>query len=207
MENTHKTVSEKTNQRWWLFILLSVAGIGVFASSIYFLIFPTGYQGGRNPFYGITFLFSREGWDLIHLWTGLAMILVVFIHIAVHWRWVITMAYRCVKPQTCEVGTKSKRAQYNLVLDLIAAVSFLLVTASGIYLMFAPSRSSASLTPIIIFDWYTWDVIHTWSGITMFISVLLHLEVHWVWIVNVTRKILGLRLREQKLKLDGVKNA
>ena len=206
MENKLRFVSEKTNQRWWLFALLNLIGIGVLASSIYFLVFPAGYQGGRNPYYGITVLFNREEWDLIHLWTGLGMILVVFVHIAVHWKWIKTMALRCVKPQICEVGTKNKRAQYNMLLDLIAAVSFILVSVSGIYLMFAPSRSSASFAPVFIFDWYAWDVIHTWSGIAMFISVFLHLEIHWGWIVNVTRKILGLRLREQKLQLEGVKN-
>ena len=206
MENTQKIVSEKTNQRWWLFALLTVIGFGVLASSIYFLAFPAGYQGGRNPFYGVTVLFNREGWDLIHLWTGLAMILVVFVHIGVHWKWIKTMAVRCVKPKICEVGTKNKRAQYNIILDLIAAISFILVSASGIYLMFAPSRSSASLATVFIFDWYAWDVIHTWSGIFMFISVFLHLEIHWGWIVNVTRKIFGLRLREQNLQLEGVKN-
>lgn len=206
MEIEKVSVSEKTNQRWWLFAMLTMIGIGVLASSIYFLAFPAGYQGGRNPYYGIIILFNREGWDLIHLWTGLGMILVVLVHIAVHWKWIKTMAARCLEPQICEVGTKNKRAQYNMLLDLITAVSFFLVSFSGIYLMVAPSRSSASLAPVFIFDWYAWDVIHTWSGIAMFISVFLHLEIHWGWIVNVTRKILGLRFREQIFQLEGVKN-
>lgn len=206
MQNQKCTVSVKTSQRWWLVALLTLFGLGVLASSVYFLVFPVGYQGGRNPFYGITVLFGRDGWDALHFWTGLGMILVVLIHIGVHWKWIKAMAVRCVKPQTCEVGKKNWRAQYNLFLNLVAGISFLLVSASGIYLMIMPGRSAAISAPEIIFNWYAWDIIHTWSGIVMCISVLLHFYIHWGWIANVSKKMLRLKNLNQNLTIEGVTN-
>jgi len=206
MQNNKATVSTKTSQRWWLVAWLTIVGLGVLTSSVYFLIFPVGYQGGRNPYYGMRILFNRDGWDAVHLWTGLAMILVVLAHIFVHWQWIKAMVVRCVKPQTCEVGKKNWRAQYNIFLNLIAGISFILAAASGIYLMLIPGRSNAAITPVFIFSWYTWDVIHTWSGIAMFIAVLLHFNIHWGWIANVSKKMFKLGNSNQEITFEGVTN-
>ena len=199
-------VSAKTSQRWWLIALLTILGMGVLASSVYFLVFPLGYQGGRNAYYGFTFLFSRDGWDALHLWTGLGMILVVLAHIVVHWQWIKMMVVRFLKPLTCNVAKNNWRAQYNLFLNLVAGISFLLVSASGIYLMFMPGRSNAESSPFFIFNWYAWDVIHTWSGIVMVISVFLHFYIHWGWVVNVSKKMLKLERTNQNLTLEGGTN-
>jgi len=44
-------------------------------SGIYFLFLPvSGYQGGRNPMYGVTVLFERSAWDDLHTWGGVVMI-------------------------------------------------------------------------------------------------------------------------------------
>jgi hypothetical protein len=206
MQNNIGNVSRKTSQRWWLVALLTILGLGVLASSIYFLVFPVGFQGGRNPYYGLTILFSRDGWDALHLWTGLAMILVVMIHIIVHWHWIMAIAVRCVKPQTCEVGKKNWRAQYNILLNIIAGISFIMVSTSGIYLMLMPSRSGAATAPVFIFNWNTWDVIHTWSGIAMFIAVLLHFYIHWKWIANVRKKMLKFGKLDQGFTFEGAPN-
>ncbi|MBM3137853.1 MAG: DUF4405 domain-containing protein [Chloroflexi bacterium] len=206
MQKNEGRVSKKTSQRWWLVAMLIILGLGVFASSAYFLGFPVGYQGGQNPYYGLTILFNRDGWDALHQWTGLAMILMVLIHIIVHRQWIKTMAVRCYKPQTCEIGKKNWLAQFNIYLNLTAGISFILVAVSGVYLMLMPGRSSAAIAPVIILDWYTWDVIHTWSGILMLIFILLHFYIHWGWITNVSNKMFKLRNSYKKFTLEGVKN-
>lgn len=59
------------------------------ASGIYFLFAPAGgYQGGANPAWDPGFLFSRLTWDLIHTWSGIALILAALGHIAIHWLWI-----------------------------------------------------------------------------------------------------------------------
>jgi len=207
MEKRISGVSVKTSQRWWLVALLTVLGIGVLASSIYFLIFPVGFQGGRNPYYGIEVIFNRESWDAIHLWTGLGMILIIGVHIVVHWMWIRTMFNRCFKRDACEIGKMNWRAQNSIILDAVVALSFFLASVSGIYLLFAPGRSSAVSTPMFIFSWYIWDVIHTWSGIVMFMSVILHFFIHWGWIIKVTKRIVVSKKTNTGRILEGVKNA
>lgn len=207
MQRKVNPVSTKTSQRWWLVALLTILGIFVLASSVYFLISPVGYQGGRNPNYGITLIFDRETWDTVHLWTGLGMILILTIHIVVHWKWIQTMLNRYFLRDVHEVRKLNWRAQVNIILDLTAALSFILASVSGIYLLFAPARSSAATAPVFIFNWYAWDIIHTWSGIVMFISVFLHLYIHWGWIINVTKRVVIRNRSNSNQLLKGLKSA
>ena len=206
MQTNENKLSNKTNQRWMLVALMTIIGIGVFASSVYFLLVPTGYQGGRNPYYGLTLLFDRETWDVLHLWTGLAIIVIAAVHIALHWDWIKMMTKRCISPKTCEIGKKNAKAQFNIYLDVLAAVSFFLAAVSGIYLMFAPSRSAAASAPQFIFSWYAWDVLHTWSGVVMFIAVFLHIYIHWGWIEKVTRRIFTPKRADQAPMMEGVQH-
>jgi hypothetical protein len=195
MEN--KTMSEykyvlsaQTRQRYWLAMMLVFTGLAVTFSSIYFLYFPVGYQGGRNPDYNTVLLFSRQSWELIHLWAGIGMILVLFLHIPVHRKWITAMYKRCFKRDVCKVGRMNWRARFNIIVDAIAALSFIFVTASGIYLLFTPSGKYAAAAPVIFFDYRAWDVIHTWSGVIMIIASLVHFLIHWNWVTNVSAKAL-----------------
>ena len=72
------------------FFLASLSGL------VAWLVLPGGgYQGGRNPFYNATLLgLTRHGWNDVHLWTGLAMIVVLTVHFALHWNWLTCMARR-----------------------------------------------------------------------------------------------------------------
>jgi len=50
----------KVKGNWWLDLSLFLGGLLATLSGIYFLVLPTGgYQGGRNPYYGIQVLFNR----------------------------------------------------------------------------------------------------------------------------------------------------
>jgi preprotein translocase subunit SecY len=73
------------------------------ASGIYFVFGPTGgFQGGANPNWDPNFLFSRTAWDMIHTWSGIALIVAATIHFAIHWRWVKNVTVRfflALRPQ------------------------------------------------------------------------------------------------------------
>ena len=77
-------------RRWILDAVLALSAFVVIATSLYFLYLPTGYQGGRNPYYEISILFARVTWDALHTWGGILMILIALAHVAVHWRWFFT---------------------------------------------------------------------------------------------------------------------
>lgn len=79
------------------FILTAVSGL-------YFLFGPSGgYQGGRNPNWDVTFIFSRTTWDVIHTWAGTILIIAAVVHFAIHWLWVKKVTakfFKSLLPQT-----------------------------------------------------------------------------------------------------------
>jgi hypothetical protein len=159
-------------------------------SGIYFLYFVGGYQGGRNPTYGITFLFARETWDLVHTWAGVTMIAAVMLHLAIHLNW-IGMMWRKMTATLRGKSGMSKGARVNVLVDLVIAISFLLAAISGVYFLFdvRSGWQAAGSAPLFLWSRTTWDLIHTWSGVTLIIAAIVHLAIHWGWVTKVTAKM------------------
>lgn len=187
---TSNTLSFQTRRNWWLDILLFCSAVLVALSGIYFLYLPNGYQGGRNPWYGITILFTRQTWDLIHTWSGVIMIGVAAIHLMLHWSWVSNMTKRTIKELTGVNGRMNAAGRFNLIINALVALGFIFATISGIYFLFYLGGRSA-VDPYILFSRQTWDMIHTWSGVIMIAAAVLHFIIHWKWVTKVTWKMLA----------------
>ena len=83
--NKKYTVAPQTRNNWLVDATLFIGALVASLSGIYFLFLPVGgYQGGRNPMYGVTILFQRETWDDLHTWFGILMIAAAVIHITLH---------------------------------------------------------------------------------------------------------------------------
>ena len=176
-------------QRWLLDAVLGLSAAVVTASSLYFLYLPSGYQGGRNPYYGIIILFARETWDVLHTWSGIVMTVIALAHIAVHWKWFLRMGRRTWQQIQGKAGKLNTRGSINLWANVSLAVSFALCVLSGVYFMFVPGSHQA-IDPGFIFSRTVWDLIHTWSGVLMIASVLIHFMIHWKWVINHTGRLL-----------------
>ena len=81
-----------------------------------------------------------------------------------------------------EKQVKMNKAKLNYFVDLLLAVSFFLVTVTGI-LKFPGWFNYLNL------PWRTVNKIHDLSGLSMAILVLIHLVLHWSWIVSMTKSI------------------
>jgi len=186
-----RQVSTQTKKNWLLDAGLFFAALAASLSGIYFLFFPSGgFMGGRNPAYGMVLLFSRETWDLLHTWTGVAMIAVAVAHLAIHWSWVTGAALRVLKEVTGRCACINPRARFNIFVDSLVALGFLLSAVSGVYFLFAGSSHGGTLAdPIFLFSRTTWDLVHTWSSVVFIAAAVVHLAIHWRWVVNVTRRI------------------
>lgn len=186
-------ISKQTRQNWLIDATVFIGALLSALTGIYFLFLPTGgYQGGRNPYYGLTILFGRQTWDDIHTWGGLLMILAVVIHLAWHWSWVKTMSRR-VDNTILGKGSKfSKGAKINVLVDLWLALGFMVTAVTGIYFLFVPAGYQGGKVPGwdpgFLFSRMSWDIIHTWGFVAMMVAALLHIVIHWRWIVNVTRR-------------------
>jgi len=186
-------VSEQTKNNWLVDSVLLISALLVSISGIYFLYLPVGgYQGGRNPYYGIRILFERHTWSDIHIWTGVLMIVVILIHVPLHWNWVVNMTKRMVKDMFGKENSINSRSRFNVLINMLVGFSFALTALTGVYLLFVPGGPQSALNdPMILFGRTTWDLIHTWSGVVLGIAALIHFAIHWKWVVKVSRKILN----------------
>jgi fucose 4-O-acetylase-like acetyltransferase len=82
------------------FLLVNLSGL------LTWLVLPSGgYRGGRNPLFNVTWLgLTRHEWNDLHLWAGLAMMIIITIHLALHWRWLSCAARRYAQVGLCRVA-------------------------------------------------------------------------------------------------------
>ncbi len=186
---------------------LFMSGVVAIASGIYFLFIPSGgYQGGRNPWYGVTVLFERETWEWLHTWIGLAMVVIALVHLLFHWKWVTGMFKRLVSGLKGQGSGLNARGRYNLALNATVALSFFISAVSGIYfLIFSGSEGGRNIDPMILFTRDMWDVIHTWSSILFIAALLLHFAIHWGWVTKVTRKVFGGKRQNSNTIVEPIK--
>ena len=193
MNSRKSRVSSQTRNNWFIVLVLSISGLLVTLSSFYFLFLPSGgYQGGRNPMYGVVILFTRTTWDLIHTWAGVVMIAMAAVHIPLHWSWILTMMKRIFKIMLGQCQGMNAKGQFNLIINGVIGLSGLIAAISSLYFLFFPgSQGGSTLSTTLVFSRATWDVIHTWSGVTMIAAAILHFSIHWRWVLKVAKKLIG----------------
>jgi cytochrome b subunit of formate dehydrogenase len=184
------TLSRQTRLNWLIDAAVFGGALLAALSGIYFLYLPSGgYQGGRNPMYGVTILFSRATWSDIHMWSGIIMIAAVAVHLSIHWRWVKMMGKR-VGNAACGRGLcLSRGGKINLAVDIVVAVSFLITAVSGVYFLYFPHQHTAETH--WLWSGTTWDLLHTWAGVVLISAAVVHFAIHWRWVKNVTKRFFG----------------
>lgn len=191
MENK-RGVSSLTRNNWIMDAGLFLTAVVTVLSGIYFLFLPDGgFKGGRNPLYGVRILFLRETWEWLHTWISLAMVVIALVHIIFHWKWVKSMVARVFNGKA---GEMNARGRYNLGLNTVTALSFLISALSGFYFLLTPgSEGGRNPDPMFIFSRTAWDMIHTWSSVVFILAAILHFVIHWGWITKVTKKIFQIK--------------
>ena len=183
-------LTPKLRQNWWIDAVLGISALIAILSSIYFLIYPDGgYQGGRNPYYDIRMIFDRHTWDLLHTWSGILMIMAALLHIVIHWGWITGTAKRTWQVIIGKRNGFGARLTYNIILDAVIAIGFLICVISSIVFLIYPDGGQSAQT--IFISRNSWDLLHTWSGVVMTIAAILHFSLHWKWVVNITEKLIG----------------
>lgn len=185
--NKTRVFSPKTRNNFLLDMPMLISGLIAVLSGIYFLFLPIGgYQGGRNPLYGIVIFFERHTWGDIHTWSSVIIMALAALHIPIHWDWITKMTRSGVKA----VFGKSKLnkfSQFNLFINVLVGLSGLICGISGLFFLFEPI-----LVPLggsgWLFTRFIWDMIHTWSGVVVTAAAILHFAIHWRWVTKVTGK-------------------
>jgi hypothetical protein len=88
------------------------------------------------------------------------------------------------------------KVKLNYLLDGVIALAFVASAVSGIVFLFAGSggyqggRNPAFQTELLSIQRSVWSDLHTWVSLVMIAGVLMHLLLHWDWIVCVTKRMI-----------------
>lgn len=137
---------------------------------------------------GLIMYFNHDGASpilrLIHDKIGILMLVFFVVHIALHWRWIVLTTRNFFrKERQMKEGRKLK---LNYLVDLAFFVQFALVGYSGLIMFFNHHGAGQILR-----------LIHDKVGILMLVFFVVHIVLHWRWIVFITKNFFG-RKRDMK---------
>lgn len=87
------------------------------------------------------------------------------------------------------------KTKLNYLLDVVIAFAFILSALTGVVFLFAGSggyqggRNPGFRTEILGIDRSIWSGLHTWVSLVMIAGVLIHLVLHWNWVLCMTRRM------------------
>src|SRR5688572_18477064 len=84
-----------------------------------------------------------------------------------------------------------KRTSLNLLIDVLAALFFLGMIATGYVLHYPlPPGTNKSLS-LWGLTRHQWGEVHTWISLALLSSLVIHVALHWPWIVGMVRRQFG----------------
>jgi hypothetical protein len=108
------------------------------------------------------------GWA-VHEWASLGLVLVFAVHCAVHWEWLVATLR----------GRMDRASVANLALDIATLAAFMAVTVSGL----AVSRVLLPFLGYVSYGYFLWAPVHAISAKLLLALLLVHVVVHWRWIL------------------------
>ena len=105
-----KKKPNKARINYYVDIIIAISFVvAALSGMILFFAGSGGYQGGRNPRYAQEVLgVSRLLWKDLHDWGGIIMLGGVFLHLVLHWKWIVCMS-RNVFRGSAGAGAKSAK--------------------------------------------------------------------------------------------------
>ncbi len=72
---------------YFIDVLMILSLVITTITSIILLLFPSGQKSGYNEFLGII----KRDWVIIHKIVGIIFLILMIIHLILHWKWIICM--------------------------------------------------------------------------------------------------------------------
>ena len=91
------------------------------------------------------------------------------------------------------------KARLNYVLDAVIGLAFLLSGATGVAFLLMGSggyqggRNAGYATALLGLSWGTWSDLHTLASLVMIAGIVVHIALHWKWVVGMTKKMMPRR--------------
>ncbi len=83
----------------------------------------------------------------------------------------------------------------NYIIDALMAIAFLVSAVTGLIMFFflPGGVRQGGYQEFLGIIKHSWSTVHVWSGIVMILLVIIHVVLHWGWIVCMTKEIFGKR--------------
>ena len=81
------------------------------------------------------------------------------------------------------------KARLNYWVDVATGLAFVLSAASGIVFLLPSSLADGQVRMLGV-SYQAWNQLHTWSSLVMVAGALIHVALHWQWVVSMTKKTL-----------------
>jgi len=81
------------------------------------------------------------------------------------------------------------KARVNYWVDVATGLALVISAVSGIVLLLPSSLADGQLRMLGV-SYQAWNQLHTWSSLLMVAGALVHVALHWQWVVSMTRKTL-----------------
>jgi hypothetical protein len=82
----------KATRNYLLALIMALLALAQAVSGfVLWVVLPRGggFQGGRGE--ESAFIWIRDGWINLHDWTAVALVVIVLVHITLHWGWIVRM--------------------------------------------------------------------------------------------------------------------
>ncbi|MBN1991061.1 MAG: DUF4405 domain-containing protein [Anaerolineae bacterium] len=175
----------KTKFNFWLdVIILATFLVTAVTGLLLWLVIPGGQGNGWTIFFGLT----RRDWVELHNWFGVGMLLGVTLHLIFHWRWITCVMQRFF-------GKLARPARINFSLDSALFVLFFVASLSGLVAWlvlpgggYRGGRNPYYNATLFSLTRHEWNDLHLWVSLVMMGLVIVHLALHWDWIVCTVRR-------------------
>ena len=94
-------------------------------------------------------------------------------------------------PRSNSIASQTRN---NWLIDVSLFMGALIASITGIYFLFLPvggyqGGRNPMYEIVIIFERHTWEDLHLWFGVLMIVAAVVHILVHWRWIMSMVKRI------------------
>lgn len=100
------------------------------------------------------------------------------------------------------------KAKLNYMLDAVIGVAFVLSAVTGMAFLrmgsggYQGGRNPNFQTALLGISRAAWSDLHTWVSLVMITGVVVHLVLHWKWIVCVSKQVFSFRPRRDQERCE-----
>ena len=136
------------------------------------------------------FEWPRYMWLEFHSWISVALVIIILIHLLLHWRWIIETTKQA--KSYIRRGLKAIAERYATALILF--VLFLFQVFCGCIIWLILPRGEGDYDYMIAGVGRTfwglqrnvWSDLHAWVAVAIASVIVIHTIIHWRWIVKIT---------------------